>query len=554
MWGGMGSLSILVILILAIVPNFGFSEDGRAQQIPDFGDAQPSGITQSNPNSGRFPAGTSSLDLRLPPTTGEILNMDQNTRRIYDQCMASFANSPFNHDKKSSDCLQRTNNVMASLQYQDGMGDPLDHEFSNVEACRAQLSGSQKDQCYYLSYPGKRTHLTQDMQAQKDEYEKCLEDYKNTTPVVGDDAAESPCSHLSGVTRRGGGGGDAVTQPANVTEQKAEDCRNAGLKVSKDCNSEAQSWMKNIQMVSRGVGPIMQQMNPDACGTLAATDVGTSSSLAVFKTMCNTATVECEKACKEVKPPMVASDIEQANATLAECKKKGTKAAEAEQQAAAATGQIMQAVQACQSAFGTGNPFNNMANNPYQGKTAEEIQANLTPTTGEGMTHGGVGGSGSAGGGETGGRGGFSMDFEDEEKPKGAQKMAGPGGGGDIGGAKGGGAPGSKGGMGGGAAGNRRNQSGILNKLGNILSGFFGGKGGGAFGGSGGPRGGSGGGGYGATQAAVQKQPDLRQFMPTTGHKIRGVAGAHGVSGAHGNIWKMINNRYQAKRSTLLPR
>ncbi|MFN9066487.1 MAG: hypothetical protein ACK5V3_04615, partial [Bdellovibrionales bacterium] len=328
-----------------------------------------------------------------------------------------------------------------------------------------------------------------------------------------------------------------------------EYCLAAGQKVTNDCNTEAQSWMKNIQMVSQGVGPIMQQMNPDACQTLAATNVGTSSSLAVFKTMCNTATVECEAACKEVKSPT--SDVDQAKATMASCKQKGTKAAEAEQQAAAATGQIMQAVNACTAAFGTTNPFDNMTNNPYQGKTADEILNNLNGAASGSMNHAGVGGGGASSDG-TSGRGGFSLDLEEEEQPKSGQRMAGGAGGGDIGGSKGGGAPGSRGGAAGGPAGNRRNQGGVMSKIGNILSGFFGGRGGGVFGGSGGSRGGGAGGGFGPAQAAVQQQPDLRQFMPTTAHKTRGVAG--GVSGAHGNIWKMINNRYQAKRSTLLPR
>jgi hypothetical protein len=92
-----------------------------------------------------------------------------------------------------------------------------------------------------------------------------------------------------------------------------------------------------------------------------------------------------------------------------------------------------------------------------------------------------------------------------------------------------------------------------------VTSGFYG-AGGGMGGGVGGGVGGAAGGRYGVQAGANRAAggPDLRAFLPGGKYdpRQRGLAGATGVdgiTGPHTNIWKKIQNRYQATSPTLLP-
>ncbi len=321
-----------------------------------------------------------------------------------------------------------------------------------------------------------------------------------------------------------------------------------------DCDTERQSWMKNIQMAAQGLGPVLES---GACGKLSAANVGASTSLATFKVMCNTATQACLTECKKPNP----NTIEQTTmATRAkECTAKGTKAAEAEQAAAQGTQQLLAAVATCKTAFGVNaNPFD-IKNDPYKGQTAEEIMAGLQPGQGGPMEYSGTSGSGAAGTGNS----NFDLSGleQDDEpgKPRAAAKSAAGAPGGSMGSAgMGGGGGSSVDAGGGGGSGGKRPSGGLLS---NILSGFFGGGGGGGslFGGTGRSKGGLSS-FFGGEKPQEAKTPDLRQFMPggkMDPRKARGLAGqrlnADGMSGPHGNIWRMINNRYQYKKASLLP-
>ncbi len=93
-----------------------------------------------------------------------------------------------------------------------------------------------------------------------------------------------------------------------------------------------------------------------------------------------------------------------------------------------------------------------------------------------------------------------------------------------------------------------------------VTSGFYG-AGGGMGGGVGGGAGGGAAGGRYGVQAGANRAaggPDLRAFLPGGKYdpRQRGLAGATGVdgiTGPHTNIWKKIQNRYQATSPTLLP-
>lgn len=430
------------------------------------------------------------------------------------------------------------------------------NEYANVQACLNENPGETE---YCNNFDGGRSTGKPDeyasdqecLQKNPGEFEFCNNFGNGDSPTTGNATDSCPGGRSPTGRCLDAAGPDALAM-----------CEQAAQMAANDCNSEAQSWMKNINMVSKGVGPIMKQMNPGGCGSLEAVDVGTSSSLATFKIMCSNATQECETACK--KTPADSSQVTQMSAHLSACRKHGVNGKQAEAAAAQGTQEIMQAVVACKQAFGTGDPFANPNSTAYQGKTADEILANLqAQQSGGGLDYRGVQGDSGGLGGSGGGRStGFDIgDLEDPAKKKAAMADAG-GAGGSIGGQKGGSGAGSGSGANLGAGGRASPKGGVRGMLSNILSGFFGGGGGGGlFGGSGSKSGGGISSWFGGEkpQAAVNA-PDLRQFLPGGAkdpRKHRGIAGravgADGMSGPHANIWQMINNRYQYKKASLLP-
>lgn len=92
-------------------------------------------------------------------------------------------------------------------------------------------------------------------------------------------------------------------------------------------------------------------------------------------------------------------------------------------------------------------------------------------------------------------------------------------------------------------------------------SGFYGSNGSGGYGAGGGYNGGSGNGGrYTAgagTAGAKTGAPDLRKFLPGGQYDPRrglsGMTGPDGITGPHSDIWRKVQNRYQATSPTLLP-
>ena len=341
------------------------------------------------------------------------------------------------------------------------------------------------------------------------------------------------------------------TQESPVVNQAAL-CEQAHTTAMNDCDTERQSWMKNIQMAAQGIGPIMES---GACGKLAAANVGASTSLATFKVMCNTAAQACLTECR--KPNSNSAELATMATRVRECNAKGTKAAEAEQAAAQGTQQLLAAVATCKNTFGVNaNPFD-IRNDPYKGQTAEEIMAGLQPAGGAPLEYSGAQGSSAGTGNSNFDLSGLEQD-EEIGKPRAAAKSAAGAPGGSMGSAGMGGGGGSSVDGGGGGSGGKRPTGGLLS---NILSGFFGGGGGGSslFGGTGRGKGGLSS-FFGGEKPQEAKTPDLRQFMPggkLDPRKARGLAGqrlnADGMSGPHGNIWRMINNRYQYKKASLLP-
>lgn len=142
-----------------------------------------------------------------------------------------------------------------------------------------------------------------------------------------------------------------------------------------------------------------------------------------------------------------------------------------------------------------------------------------------------------------------------------AQGTKSNGGGRSVDGKVGGGA-GIAGGDGGGGGGGSRGGGGDGGEEGSrVTAGFYGSGGGGGSAGVGGGNGAAGAGGrYGAQAGAkgAAGGPDLRAFLPGGKYdpRQRGLAGATGVdgiTGPHTNIWRKIQNRYQATSPTLLP-
>jgi len=342
------------------------------------------------------------------------------------------------------------------------------------------------------------------------------------------------------------------------TSNQADLCNQAHKAAMNDCNTESQSWMKNIQLAAQGLGPVMES---GACGKLAAANVGASTSLSTFKIMCNNATQACLTECRKPSPADLVDSSAQTTmaSNLRDCNAKGVKAREAEQAAAQGTQQLLAAVQQCKAAFGVNsNPFK-PGNDPYKGQTPEEIMANLQPSQGGSpLEYSGAQGSGASNGNSSIDLSGLESE-EEATKPRGAPKSAASAPGGSMGSAGLGGGGGSGVDAGGGGGSGKRPSGGLLS---NILSGFFGGSGGGGlFGGTGRSKGGGLSGFFGEEKPQAEtKTPDLRQFMPGGAmdpRKARGLAGQRmgkdGMSGPHGNIWQMINNRYQYKKASLLP-
>jgi len=341
------------------------------------------------------------------------------------------------------------------------------------------------------------------------------------------------------------------------TSNQADLCNQAHQAAMNDCNTESQSWMKNIQMAAQGLGPVMES---GACGKLAAANVGASTSLSTFKIMCNNATQVCRTECRNPNPADPATtDARTMASNLRDCDAKGVKAREAEQAAAQGTQQLLAAVQQCKAAFGVNANPSKPGDDPYKGQTPEEIMANLQPSQGGSpLEYSGAQGSGASNGNSSIDLSGLETE-EEATKPRGAPKSAASAPGGSMGSAGLGGGGGSGVDAGGGGGSGKRPSGGLLS---NILSGFFGGSGGGGlFGGTGRSKGGGLSGFFGEEKPQAEtKTPDLRQFMPGGAmdpRKARGLAGQRmgkdGMSGPHGNIWQMINNRYQYKKASLLP-
>lgn len=328
-------------------------------------------------------------------------------------------------------------------------------------------------------------------------------------------------------------------------------CTSAKDDADKECDPSSQSWMKAINQVSTLLG---SQLNQGACSTLAAAQAGSAASMSLYTTQCGKAVAACLNECRRSVTSSDASIQYTATEAVKACNAKGVTAKQAEQAAARGIQEVGQAVQSCRATFGM--DFNLGSQAAYVGKSADDILAGLQQTDQGSLNHQGVEGA------LTGDMNG-NLDLSDLVDDRPAGMAAKPRTNGQApGGQQGSAGLGSAGGVGvdasSGKGNNRRGSTGLLS---NILSGFFGG---GGSGGSGRSSGGGfsswfGGGGESSSQAS-DKGPDLRQFLPGAvldPKKDRGIAGrivsADGMSGPHQNIWRMVNNRYQYKRASLLP-
>ncbi len=361
-----------------------------------------------------------------------------------------------------------------------------------------------------------------------------------------------------------------------LAQQAVQACQSAEAQVRSSCDSESKSWLQEINNVMGGVMPAIQaQQNTkammenkkSACGKLVAAESGVKGALATFQIMCANASNNCNKQCDPalVSLPYYRSQLETSKKA---CNDKAISAKESYARAAQASQEIMVAVQSCRAMMEIevtdlpecSKPEN--INNPgcavNLGTPIQVSAAAIQPSTGSGaLNHQGALDKTAT---DMGSDKGFGLDPDDENREVTPHKSN-PGE--EIGGSKGGGNVASSSGTGGGGASGRDGGGQPKGLISNILSGFFGGGGGGTGGGgrSGGWRALFGGGsGSQPTAQAQNKMPDLRQFMPGGAHdpnRHRGIAGQFigkdGMSGPHSNIWKMINNRYQYKRATLLP-
>lgn len=357
----------------------------------------------------------------------------------------------------------------------------------------------------------------------------------------------------------------------NMAEADANACDVAASKVETDCNDKNQSWLNELNNVAQTIGPAFNPQQ-STCGTLAAVDVATKTSLAAFSVMCNNAFDECKVACKPnpmyKTNPMYQNIAQRMAANLSQCNQTGVSGQKAQQQAVVAAQSLTSAVQTCaQNMGGLDQLAQNHCENPANKNSpaCQQIKLEGLAINGSGiggpnpgLNHGGIGG---AAPGETQGESFGLGSFGEEEDRTVTPHASRPGE--EIGGGKGGGnLAGGGGGSGGGEAPSGKGRGGLSGLVSNILSGFFGGGGGG--GGSGSKGGGwrnlIGGGNNNNGQIRKEKGPDLRQFMPgglKDPNRHRGIAGQFigrdGMSGPHANIWKLINNRYQHKRASLKP-
>ena len=361
------------------------------------------------------------------------------------------------------------------------------------------------------------------------------------------------------VNENADGSSDTVSGDSKRDPETGTTCVDARAEAADSCDSESKNWMSSLNDVVSTMGAAVSQVSQSSCGGIAAAQTGAASSLAAFQLMCNSAMKKCTNACTGSTLP---ADV----AALAECKKIGVKAADANKSVASAMLTLKSSVAACQNAFGsmdqqataycTSNPSACAVTpfTPLQANSAQADQAGGVPNPSLATDT-----SGSAGAGAS----GLNMSALDDNSDSGIGTIAPSKPGEDPGGNKGGGHVGaSTGGQGGGEAtghGGARKEGFISN----ILSGFFGGGGG------------SSGGGffrklfggdnkadtYASNNLRTTKQtPDLRQFLPgglKDPTRNRGIAGQFigrdGMAGPHSDIWKNINNRYQYKRASLIP-
>lgn len=385
------------------------------------------------------------------------------------------------------------------------------------------------------------------------------------------------CSSSAGDRESASKSAPADQDPYDNSSELLSACKDAVADIQSSCNPEAKGWMQEMEGVIQAIGPAFQAQQ-NTCGTLASVDAATKGSIATFAVMCNNSYNECKKACSLSAGNgnhffSFGSTVTetQMKANLKICEDMGRSGRDAQQRAMQATQQITAAIQACRQAMGGDVDVRQHCAKPENMNTPD-CQINLgtqmqvattsasSSAAGAGMNHQGVGSDMASG---TGAGNGYGMEPIDESADRTVTPHASKQGE-DIGGAKGGGRVAGGDGSGGGGSGGSGRGSGGGGLFSNILSGFFGGGGGSGGSRGGGLRGlfGGGSGSGGGSQAAGtnNKMPDLRQFMPgglKDPNRNRGVAGQwvgrDGMSGPHANIWKMINNRYQYKRATLLP-
>lgn len=466
------------------------------------------------------------------PTTSEpsVRNL-----RMYDQCLMSGENAEY------CQCVVSGQGTEAECKMASTPAVEPGNAMDILTACLS--NGGNQDQCECLARGGS------EVQCGTVRGKPCIDE--NGNAGAKDDSGRCILNNTPPTACNYGTEDDGVTCK-NSPSEATDLCPGAQAAVATACNSESQSWMGQINNITRAVGPTAAQVNPSICGGIAAASSGAQASVAAFAVMCQNATKDCVSAC--VNNPTA----------IADCRAKGNKAEEAQRQVASAMLTLQGSVAACKNAFGS---LNNQAQtycatNPaacqvpnlggIQGNALAPDQASGLPTPG--LDTAGVGG-------KTGNGSNFNLsDLGDE--PDEAVVEAKPSEPGEkVGGPKGGGHVADGGGTIGGDAGNGRSGKGGSSTIGNILSGFFGS--GGGFG-SGGFRKFLGGGKGSSTSSSGESKrngiPDLRQFLPGGMHdptKNRGIAGQFigrdGMTGPHSDIWKNINNRYQYKRASLLP-
>jgi len=308
------------------------------------------------------------------------------------------------------------------------------------------------------------------------------------------------------------------------------------------------------------------------CGTVAAVSVGTKGAIATFAVMCSNAVGRCREACDTAGiPDPYSTDMRKQRAS---CERKGSEGKQAQERAVAASQSMAQAVQACAASIGglEGAAQQHCARPENQNSPSCKITLGTPMATpdlaggGDFPSRGGINHPGVNGGNPSAGRLPMNLGDDSREEPMlanpnanqppaqavGGQQQSGAR---NLGAMVGGGAqPG-----GGAPSGGRTGLSGMVS---NILSGFFGG--GGGAGGSGGGSGWksffSGRSGSEVEKPVQQQTPDLRLFAPGGKYdprRNRGIAsktiGRDGLAGPHDSVWKLVNNRYQVKRSSLMP-